>query len=46
MLNGKTVFVTGATGNQGGAVVRHLVNKGFYVKALIRNPYYCGQPYY
>jgi len=38
MLNGKTVFVTGATGNQGGAVVRHLVNKGFYVKALIRNP--------
>jgi uncharacterized protein YbjT (DUF2867 family) len=38
MQNGKTVFVTGATGNQGGAVVRHLVKKGFYVKALIRNP--------
>lgn len=38
MQNGKTIFVTGATGNQGGAVLRHLLNKGFHVKALIRNP--------
>jgi uncharacterized protein YbjT (DUF2867 family) len=38
MLNGKTVFVTGATGNQGGAAVRHLLSKGFKVKALVRNP--------
>ena len=38
MQNSKTVFVTGATGNQGGAVVRHLLSKGFYVKALTRNP--------
>ena len=34
----KKIFVTGATGNQGGAVVRNLLNKGFYVKALVRNP--------
>ena len=32
------IFVTGATGNQGGAVVRNLLSKGFYVKALTRNP--------
>jgi uncharacterized protein YbjT (DUF2867 family) len=34
----KKIVVTGATGNQGGAVVRNLLNKGFYVKALVRNP--------
>ena len=38
MQNRKNVFVTGATGNQGGAVVRHLLSKGFGVKALVRNP--------
>ncbi len=38
MQNRKTVFVTGATGNQGGAVVRHLLSKGYRVKALVRNP--------
>jgi uncharacterized protein YbjT (DUF2867 family) len=38
MLNSKTIFVTGATGNQGGAVVRSLINNGFKVKALTRNP--------
>lgn len=38
MLTPKTIFVTGATGNQGGAVTRRLLNKGFYVKALVRNP--------
>ena len=33
----KTFFVTGATGNQGGAVVRNLLLHGFNVKALTRN---------
>jgi uncharacterized protein YbjT (DUF2867 family) len=32
----KTIFVTGATGNQGGAVCRELIRKGFEVKALTR----------
>jgi uncharacterized protein YbjT (DUF2867 family) len=34
----KQIFVTGATGNQGGAVLRHLLQNGFAVKALSRNP--------
>jgi uncharacterized protein YbjT (DUF2867 family) len=38
MQNSKTIFVTGATGNQGGAVARSLLNNGFRVKALTRNP--------
>jgi uncharacterized protein YbjT (DUF2867 family) len=33
------IFVTGATGNQGGAVAQSLVNRGFQVKALTRNPF-------
>ena len=37
MQHAKTIFVTGATGNQGGAVVRSLLNNGFKVKALTRN---------
>ena len=37
MLADKTIFVTGATGNQGGAVVRNLLQQGFTVKALTRN---------
>ena len=37
MGNDKIVFVTGATGNQGGAVARNLHQKGFIVKALTRN---------
>jgi len=36
--NQKTIFVTGATGRQGGAVARSLLNSGFNVKALVRNP--------
>ena len=32
----KTIFVTGATGKQGGAVVTSLINNGFKVKALTR----------
>jgi uncharacterized protein YbjT (DUF2867 family) len=34
----KTVLVTGATGRQGGAVVRHLLPKGWRLRALTRNP--------
>jgi len=34
----KTVLVTGATGRQGGAVVRHLLSKGWKLRALTRNP--------
>jgi uncharacterized protein YbjT (DUF2867 family) len=35
---GKTVLVTGATGRQGGAVVRHMLRKGWKLRALTRNP--------
>ncbi len=34
----KLILVTGATGTQGGAVVRHLHAKGFPVRALTRDP--------
>jgi len=38
-MSDKTIFVTGATGGQGGSVVRHLLADGkFKVKALTRNP--------
>ena len=32
------VLVAGATGRQGGAVVRHLLTKGWKLRALTRNP--------
>jgi uncharacterized protein YbjT (DUF2867 family) len=35
---GKTILVAGATGRQGGAVIRHLLKKNFTVKALSRTP--------
>jgi uncharacterized protein YbjT (DUF2867 family) len=38
MQKPQTILVTGATGNQGGAVARSLLKKGFAVKALTRNP--------
>ena len=38
MIAHKTILVTGATGNQGGAVARNLVQNQFKVKALTRNP--------
>ena len=38
MTNNKTIFVTGGTGNQGGAVARKLAQQGFTVKVLTRNP--------
>ena len=34
----KTILVTGATGQQGGATARHLLADGWNVKALTRNP--------
>ena len=39
MLNSeKTVLVTGATGRQGGAVIRHMLPKRWKLRALTRNP--------
>ncbi len=35
--NDKTVLVTGATGNQGGATARHLLADGWHVRALVRD---------
>ena len=38
----KVVLVTGATGRQGGAVVRHMLPKGWKLRALTRSPDYHG----
>jgi uncharacterized protein YbjT (DUF2867 family) len=38
-MNAKRILVTGATGQQGGAVARHLLkHNGFAVRALVRDP--------
>jgi len=34
----RTVLVSGATGRQGGAVIRHLLCRGWKLRALTRNP--------
>src|SRR6266849_8662020 len=34
----KIVLITGATGRQGGGVIRHLLPKGWNLRALTRNP--------
>jgi uncharacterized protein YbjT (DUF2867 family) len=34
----KTVLITGATGRQGGAVIRQMLPKGWKLRALTRNP--------
>jgi uncharacterized protein YbjT (DUF2867 family) len=34
----RTVLVTGATGRQGGAVIRHMLPKGWKLRALTRSP--------
>jgi len=36
--NKDIILVTGATGNQGGAVARHLLKSGYKVKAMTRKP--------
>ena len=36
--NDKTILVTGATGQQGGAVTKHLLKDGWQVRALVRDP--------
>src|SRR5262245_25178199 len=36
--DGRTILVTGATGRQGGAVVRHMLGKGWRLRALTRRP--------
>ena len=38
MANERTVLITGATGQQGGAVARELVGKGFTLRAMTRKP--------
>ncbi|MBS2017469.1 MAG: NmrA/HSCARG family protein [Deltaproteobacteria bacterium] len=38
MSKRKTILVTGATGKQGGAVLRHLKGSGFELRALTRKP--------
>ena len=38
MLQDKTILVTGATGNQGGAVAHSLRAQGWKVRALVRDP--------
>lgn len=35
---GRTILVTGATGKQGGAVARHLRERGYTIRALTRDP--------
>lgn len=37
--NQRTIVVTGATGRQGGAVTRHLLQDGWRVRALTRTPH-------
>ena len=38
MLQDKTILMTGATGNQGGAVAHSLRAQGWKVCALVRDP--------
>ncbi len=37
-MSNNVILVTGATGQQGGAVARHLLKEGWEVRALVRDP--------
>lgn len=37
-MNDRVILVTGATGQQGGAVARHLLAGGWNIRALVRHP--------
>lgn len=37
-MNNQLILVTGATGQQGGSVARHLLQEGWKVRALVRDP--------
>lgn len=37
-MNNQLILVTGATGQQGGTVARHLLKNGWRVRALVRDP--------
>jgi uncharacterized protein YbjT (DUF2867 family) len=38
MTNGRTILITGVTGNQGGAVAQALQGSGFHLRGLTRKP--------
>lgn len=38
MANEKLILITGITGNQGGAVAKHLMGKGFKLRGMTRKP--------
>ena len=38
VTNDKSILVTGATGQQGGATARHLLKDGWNVRAWVRDP--------
>ena len=37
-MNGRPILVAGATGRQGGSVIRHLLERQLTVRALVRDP--------
>jgi uncharacterized protein YbjT (DUF2867 family) len=38
-VSGRPILVAGATGRQGGSVVRHLLQRRLAVRALVQNPH-------
>src|SRR5215469_10777625 len=38
-MSGRPILVAGATGRQGGSVVRHLLQRRLAVRALVHNPH-------
>lgn len=37
-MSTRTILISGATGQQGGAIARALIGKGFAIRALTRKP--------